>query len=619
MILNILTVAMLLTITGLWCTSQKGRGFFSSFLNMVSVVAAGAIAFGVWEPLTMLILENAGGQVLVERIAPTAALLVPFCISLAILRLSVDAFVSRNVDFDDATNFIGGMVCGVLAATVTAGTVVVGLNFLGVGKTLFGHDYIENDSGNLVYSTNLWVPVDKITVALYERLSTAGFASSTPLARFAPDIHEQAALSRMIYATETEDATRYGRSSFVPGGDGVRIAGRMTVVGDLQNLLSDRWFPDRNQNLRGIDGELPKPNSTAELIFLEADAASIGEETGQIIFTPGQLRLIAINNDDRGIAIHPHAVFAANGTGAQTLTRFRFDDTNEQIASPGRGGRHVFAFEFLLPPGYSPESLIVRNIRKSLKNSPRFPETGEAIAGASERDQSISGGQALAALNLNLGGIDLPPATGTPIASENPTSPGSAIQVSAVLPNRFGISLNNERGLTLAEQRRGRSSSELVIRSGRGEFSVGQIEGAFRSSGSVATSFEQPDGLRGIMIPLKKRGSGNPTVYGQAIQQIGTSAQPLLYNSQTNKYFEAIGFLHVSAGNLVTIQFDFARPIRNMSSELPSLQMTGDDTAIYLVYMVDETSQLTDFVLKLDAEAAPRIAVNLSPPVRSIR
>lgn len=614
MILNVVTIVILLTITGLWCTSQKGRGFFSSFLNMVSVIAAGAIAFGVWEPLTMLILENAGGQSLVERIAPTAALLVPFCLSLAVLRLTVDAFVGKNVDFDDATNFIGGMVCGAVAAFVTAGTVIVALNFLGVGRSLMGHDYLEKDGGNLVYSSNLWVPVDKMTVALYERLSTAGFASSTPLAEYAPNLHEQAVMSRAVFETEKDNRKIPGRASLDPSGNELQIKGRITVTGEIQDLLADRWFPDRGHTVRTIAGEPPAPGSVSEVIFVEVNSAGAAEDSGQIVFTPGQIRLIATRGND-GVGIYPHAVFAKAEQSSVSLTRFRFDDTNDSIASPGRGGNHVFGFEFLVPPGYNPDSIFVRNVRRPLSGVPRFPENGDTLVGSASRDQAIAGGDVVAALDISLGGINLPAPTGTPIATDNPTAQTSAVIQTPTLPDRFGITENRQRGLTLATVQRGRSATQLVIRSGRATFSADEIGGAVGSSSTVAKTFEQPDGQRVIMIPLKERKQDRITPFGRAVQDLGTSAQPLLYNSQSQRWYPAFGFVHISQSNNVTIQYDFTKPIRNMSNDLPDVNLSGTDSGIYLVFLVERGVSVTDFVLNIEGEASPRNAVRFSPPI----
>jgi len=441
MILNVVTIVMLLVITGLWCTSQKGRGFFSSFLNMVCVIAAGAVAIGVWEPLTLLILENVSSG-LVERIAPTAALLVPFCISLGILRLTVDAVVGANLDFDDATNFIGGMVCGAVSAVITTGIVILGLNFLGVGKTLLGHEYLESEAGNMVYQSNLWAPVDKITVAIYERLSLTAFSTSTPLAQYAPNLHEQAALSRVVHQPEG-DNNYVGRASLDPSNSTLQIRGRMTVAGELTDLLADRWFPDRGHTVRTVSGEEPALGSSAEVVFLQVGANGAAEDSGQIVFTPGQIRMIATKGDE-GIAIHPHAVFAKGNPRSGSLTRYRFDDTNKSISSPGRGGDHVFGFEFLVPPGYTADSIIVRNIRRSLDGVPVYPETREALAGSSARDQAIAGGEVTTALNIGLSGLDLPAPTGQPLATDNPTAQSSPLNMTPNLPDRFGVKLGKD-------------------------------------------------------------------------------------------------------------------------------------------------------------------------------
>src|SRR5690606_5511879 len=114
----------------------------------------------------------------------------------------------------------------------------------------------------------------------------------------------------------------------------VQIKGRMTITGELNDLLTDRWYPDRGHTVRTIENEAPAPDSYAEVIFLQVDSTGAAEKSGQIVFTPGQIRLIATKRNNEGVAVHPHAVFAKADQSATSLTRYRFDDTNAAIASP---------------------------------------------------------------------------------------------------------------------------------------------------------------------------------------------------------------------------------------------------------------------------------------------
>jgi len=623
MILNLVTIAMLLAITGVWCTSKRGRGFFSAFLAMLCVIGAGAIAFGVWEPVTALILQYAGSinNNLGERVAPTAGLLIPFCIALALLRLTVDSIVKANADFDDATNFIGGMVCGLVTAVITTGTVMVALNFMGVGKSLMGHEHIRSDAGNLVYDSNLWIPADKVTVAVYEHLSTAGFASSRPLAAYAPNLHEQAAMSRMVHEVEKDNKIRVGRAGLEPGDRAVQVKGRMTVKGELTDLLSDRWFPNRAHNVKTISGESPVAGSSSEVIFLEVDSTAAAEVSGQIVFTPGQVRLIATRNDS-GVAIHPHAVFAKSEAHSTGLTRFRFDDTNRTIASPGRGGNHIFGFEFLVPPGYTPDSIIVRNVRRSVRDATSYNDEAGKLTGSSARDSAIAGGAVVAALNISMGGIDLPAPTGQPVATFNPAVPDSnALGTTPNLPSPFlnGVPVDRARGLVIVEQSYGRSSrTDNVIRGGRAEFTAEDISGVGARTQLRARGFEQPADQRVLIVELKRRGQAEMSVFGRTVQQVGTNSQPLLYDSRAGRYYQAYGFIHSTAGGRVTIQYDFTKPLRNMSSDLPSMQMNDNGAAVHIVFLVDRNADITDFVLNVEGDAAPRNAVRFTPQVPRI-
>jgi len=55
----------------------------------------------------------------------------------------------------------------------------------------------------------------------------------------------------------------------------------------------------------------------------------------------------------------------------------------------------------------------------------------------------------------------------------------------------------------------------------------------------------------------------------------------------------------------------------NMSRNLPDMNMNGSETGIYLVFLADRGTQVTDFVVLIEGETAPRAAVRFSPPISS--
>ena len=57
MIMSLIALGVVAGLGYLWAT----RGFFSALLNLICVVIAGAVAFGLWEPVAFLILASVEG------------------------------------------------------------------------------------------------------------------------------------------------------------------------------------------------------------------------------------------------------------------------------------------------------------------------------------------------------------------------------------------------------------------------------------------------------------------------------------------------------------------------------------------------------------------------------
>lgn len=70
------------------------RGFFSALLHLVCTVAAGAIAFGFWEVLANLLLDQGGA---LENSAWGIGLALPFALSLIPIRIVFDKLIPANV------------------------------------------------------------------------------------------------------------------------------------------------------------------------------------------------------------------------------------------------------------------------------------------------------------------------------------------------------------------------------------------------------------------------------------------------------------------------------------------------------------------------------------------
>src|SRR5690349_9512498 len=125
----LLTVVIVGLSAYLWCM----RGFFSALVHLVCVLVAGAVAFGVWEPLGYWLLsatDDRGTFSFISGVAWGLALALPFGITLAILRGVIDKILPANAQCDTTVDYVGGGVCGLLSGIIVAGIAVLSIGYL---------------------------------------------------------------------------------------------------------------------------------------------------------------------------------------------------------------------------------------------------------------------------------------------------------------------------------------------------------------------------------------------------------------------------------------------------------------------------------------------------------
>src|SRR5438045_2589183 len=121
-----------------WCL----RGFFSALLHLACVIVAGAVAFGLWEPVGYLLLGSSpdrGTFSFVSGVAWAAALVFPFVIILAILRAAIDKILPANAQCEATVDYVGGGVCGLASGVICAGILVLSLLNLRLGSDAGGY------------------------------------------------------------------------------------------------------------------------------------------------------------------------------------------------------------------------------------------------------------------------------------------------------------------------------------------------------------------------------------------------------------------------------------------------------------------------------------------------
>lgn len=403
--MNALAVGIVLLSGYLWMT----RGYFSAFLNLLCVVAAGAVAFAVWEPFAYAILNAVSekdwyGDIVLGS-AFGIALGLPFTVVLAVLRFGVDGFLRRNAQVGTTADYVGGGVCGLLAGVVVSGFAVLTfgmLRFPADGGMLDYRPANFGAQGAVIRDAGLWVPTDKIVAGLYGRMSDGSFCGSESLSKWYPNLDMVPALLRQTASD--------GNGRHYMKADQVRIEGRYVVDGGkdgkgVDALLVDRWRPEKQAGVTDIEGKAYPAGSKLHGYVLHFQSGA-KEKNGQVVIGNAQVRLLAKAPDGTTQDFFPFAALSkrrVEEVGDQQLRKktelrdlyARFPYNSQGIVIPSIGGDAdaKMGFEFILPDRYEPVALFVRNVRLPLDATAptTYASTGERD-GAIERFMNGRGG-----------------------------------------------------------------------------------------------------------------------------------------------------------------------------------------------------------------------------------
>src|ERR1043165_2747152 len=138
MVFSLVAIAVVGVVGYIWCT----RGFYSSFLNMVCVIIAGAIAFAFWEQVALKLMEMSPQQGLMSFLGSNAwglSLALVFAASLAILRAIVDATLRANATCSTVADYVGGGVCGAISGILSSGILVISIGYMRLDTEFMGY------------------------------------------------------------------------------------------------------------------------------------------------------------------------------------------------------------------------------------------------------------------------------------------------------------------------------------------------------------------------------------------------------------------------------------------------------------------------------------------------
>lgn len=575
----LITVIIVGATAYVWCT----RGFFSAFIHMMCTIAAGAVAFGVWEPLTELIRENSpdrGTFSFVGGAAMAMGLAIPFAATLAILRAIIDNILPSNAQCEKVGDYVGGGVCGLISGVISAGIVVLAALFLRAEPEFLGYspaNYTGSSGrGSIEKSKDAMVPwVDRIVAGVYSHLSTTTLSTGDPLAKYYPELVSFPGELRLTYDGKSRNSIT--RKDFTLRG--------WYTVGDqvkglaLKSLLSDTWS-ENTQKISDINGEMITSGNHYLAGFVIKFKASAREKTGSVFVGNGQMRLVVANReDDEDVRVlHPIAMIGRTDSATRVeYARFRYDSDNLFISSVGAEAEPVMAFEFPVPAGFEPVALFVKGVRCSIDSKPAntFPST-------TDRDERVQAGEF-----TDMGGVGpILDQNGKPVVDTGTTSAITATPVSVA--NSIGQTIQKGTegpDLVIAQDSRGWAvqDGKTVIATNR--LNTAGLEKSLRIdhfSLNADTAL-----VRVILTPTQR-----PDEFNKKFEGIDPSAQPLLVDTNGTTY-QAVGYIFKDSTKF-ELRYTQANPLKTIG-EAPRVTRNTPDKFLTLIFVVNNGIDLKEF------------------------
>ncbi len=366
MIMNILAIALVAAIAYIWVM----RGFFSAALHMLCVLVAGAFAFAFWEPMAYLILDSVAGNKgffsFLPGMAWGVALVVPFCVALALLRVATDKAIPGNVTLDKLSNGIGGGVCGAVSGVVTAGIVMISFGALwGNTQSAWAFQRLSWDAnGRLESKSKLILPVDDIVAMAYGKMSNTTLATEYSLARMYPNLADVPSSMRHTLFEGKGRPTMAPKEFEVLGGYVVGADEQFNSALESQASVQAAVGPSANPFKPVTDREgnrLDVPGNYIVGYALSFESTARERGSSQVVFGSAQLRLVCENAQGDVKEVFPFAfVTRADQSEVEYL---RYDFLEGDFPATYNESNPKMGFEFFVPAGYKPRWLYVKNTR----------------------------------------------------------------------------------------------------------------------------------------------------------------------------------------------------------------------------------------------------------------
>ncbi len=591
MFMNLIAVALVLIIGFVW----MNRGIFNSMLHALCAFVAGAIAFAVWEPLAVMLVNASperGFFSFLEGIAWGVALIIPFAVVMLLLRLTMDKLIPNNIKNSSTVDRIGGAAFGLVTGVISTGILVIGIGNMRLSTDFMKYQPLwystdrATGAGSLVQSDTLWVPVDSIVAKLYGKLSQGTMSSEQPLAYWYPELELTGFASRVSPEGMGRNALR--PEDFIV--KGAYIVGPKEGTNPNELLqIEDSPKPQRYVDING--DAVPSGRIFGYVVEFEPGSKERGKKgAGQLIISNGQVRMLAKDDStDETFTIFPLAAISESSKPGQ-FGRWRYDAEGVFISSTGGKSKVPIGFEFLVPKGTTPVALFVKNIRVATAELPNTVE----YPSISQRDQLVRDGAILQgkqaeAITYNT----------EYTVTANPIGENSFVDTTARMLDVLPIS-SARRGLTVDDD-------GLVI-GGQGIWDVKEEVGRNNAGPSKKLRVERYAAADDQALVKLDVSPGSPFGFLSEAAQISPLDQHLTLIDSLGNEYEAIGFEYKDNTNM-EIRVTRGTPLSGIE-DTPTLSTTRVDQKLRLVFIVTKGVEIEKFVIG-DVQIA-----RFSPPIK---
>lgn len=547
-----MTTAIVCVFIGIMIAWWAGQGMFSSLIHLVLTILAGCVAFAVWEPLA--------AGFLLDRMPDYAwgvSLMVPFGLTLLVLRVAFDMLIPGNLHFHNVADKIGGGVFGLCSGVLTAGILVLGLQM--TTGSFFGYqgwDAVGKDEPEKVAS--IFPSVDTITADFFTRLSGGAMSpigSSATLANTHPDLAAEANLFTQAPFPDTRPTVREANAKVV--------AETYCIVAQVPTGLEETNVAQRMKAVP--QGKLVVVPIN---ISVQSQDAPPGAGDGDGIYRVGREQVALLTSPDNG-----RTLTAVYPTG--------YAQRNEYKAL-GQAG--VFAYSpagvidvthewfFVIPQDHTPLAIRVKNLRLPLPEAAKAQTDATVVAGM------VSHKPTEVALDPENGG-------GNNGEVGSPDGIAGSLAEAVAVSNRLPFTFNRNK-LTNVEM------NGNALASGKGQI-VKPGRGDIPGRNLAVNEIHHAQGARIVQVNMGQRQQGS--LLGQVMAFPATVTQPPVLKSESGDTFFAIGWGIVTSGGAYRFDINPQAAVRSMRQVDTGAMGPGDKLILY--YQVPVNTHLVAFDL----------------------